>query len=464
MDLFPLGSNPLLSAGLVLMVAGAVLYYLKRVPGVLYNFIERFLVVRMEVLDEDEAYHWMQVWLADRLHKTLSVSVVTRRTRPRDADDEGPPCQPGSKPTVYFVPAVGTYFFWYQRRLVTLSRDRQENASGPSLVGGAGGDARGLLRNKESFTLRILSRNKGLARRLIQECRDKALPDDGRLDVRVATYGYWSLGTRITPRPLGSVILDGNQAEELLADMRAFLAGRDWYQQVGVPYRRGYLLYGPPGNGKTSVVQALAGELGMSIYLLMLSDPDLNDNRVNDLLAKVPDGNLLLLEDIDCAFARRTRANGREAGLTFSGLLNAIDGVASAEGRIIVMTTNHLDRLDPALIRPGRADVKLSFENATSEQAGRLYRRFFPGHADLASDFAARVEDRRYSMATLQDYLMLHRHDPEEALHRAGEVGTLQVLRTPPPQPATRPRRRHRKGQDDLRDGPAGVGESNGRA
>ena len=63
-------------------------------------------------------------------------------------------------------------------------------------------------------------------------------------------------------------------------------------------------------------------------------------------------------------------ASGKEGGLTFSGLLNALDGVSSAEGRIILMTTNHVERLDPALIRPGRADVKLLLENATAEQAG----------------------------------------------------------------------------------------------
>src|SRR5205807_2961648 len=134
-----------------------------------------------------------------------------------------------------------------------------------------------------------------------------------------------------------SVILDGAQAEELHADMRAFLASRAWYEQVGVPYRRGYLLHGPPGNGKTSVVKALAGELGMSIYLLMLSDPEMSDGRVSDLLAKVPDRSIVLLEDIDCAFVKRKRSSGKEGGLTFSGLLNAIDGVASAEGRLIVM-------------------------------------------------------------------------------------------------------------------------------
>ena len=435
MDFFQLEHNPFVSGGLVLMIAGGLLYYLKRLPGILYDFIERFFILKIEILDDDESYQWMQVWLAEKLQRTLSISVVTRRKKPLDADDDEVAGEE-NRPTIYFVPAVGTYFFWYQGCFVTLNRDRQENSSNPPLMPGSSGDAKGLLRNRESFTLRIFSRNKDLARQLIEECRDRAIPKDGKLDILVASYGYWSVGTRIKSRPLDSVILDGNQAQELLADVQEFLASADWYQRVGVPYRRGYLLYGPPGNGKSSVVKALAGELSMSIYLLMLSDPDMNDNRINDLLAKVPDKNILLLEDIDCAFARRKRANGKEGGLTFSGLLNAIDGVASPEGRIVVMTTNHLDRLDPALIRPGRADVKLSFGNATADQARRLFERFFPEQIALAWDFAGRIEDRKFSMATLQDYLMLHRRSPAEAVRRANEIGKLQTSQmTPPPVP-----------------------------
>jgi hypothetical protein len=158
MDFFQLGQNPFVSGGLVLMLAGGALYYLKRLPGSLYDFIERFFIVKIEILDEDESYQWMQVWLAERLRNTLSVSVVTRRNQPDDPDDEAAD-KHAHRPTVYFVPAVGTYFFWYQRRFVTLSRDRQESATGALLPGAAGGDAKGLLRNKESFTLRIFSRN-----------------------------------------------------------------------------------------------------------------------------------------------------------------------------------------------------------------------------------------------------------------------------------------------------------------
>ncbi|MCI0684322.1 MAG: AAA family ATPase [Gemmataceae bacterium] len=423
MNFPPLDHNPIVSGGFVLMILGGLLYYFKRLPWLIYDFIERFFIVKLEILDDDEAYQWMQLWLAERLHRTLSISVMTKRSQPEDPDDDSPrPRRHRNKPAIHFVPAVGTYFFRYQGRFVTLSRDRYEQSG--SIIS-TSGDPKSQLRNKESFTLRIFSRNKDLARQLVEECRRKAIPDDDRIDILVANYGCWTLGTRVKPRALGSVILDGDQAGELLADMKAFLASADWYRDIGIPYRRGYLLHGPPGNGKTSIVKAMAGELNMSVYLLMLSDPDISDNRVNDLLAKVPEKSILLLEDIDCAFIRRKRASGKDGGLTFSGLLNAIDGVASAEGRIIVMTTNHIDRLDPALIRPGRADVRLSIGNATADQARRLFERFFPERREFAREFAELIEDGRHSMAALQDYLMMYRGDAEGAFNGASQVGSF---------------------------------------
>lgn len=426
MDFLHLDNNPIVSGGFVLMVMGGLLYWLKRLPGHLYDLMERFCIIRMEVLDEDESYRWMQVWLAERLCTTLSISVMTRRKNRNDLDDDEQPQQ--DKPSIYFVPAVGTYVFRYKGRFVTLQRNRWERSSG-GIFPGSYGEGAGFLKDKESFSLRIFSRNKDVARQLIQECRDKAIPDDGKVDIRIVAYGQWILGTRIAPRSLSSVILHGKQGNDVLTDMTEFLGSQDWYHRTGVPFRRGYLLHGPPGNGKSSLVKALAGELRLGIYLMLLSDPDMNDNRICDLLAKVPEKSILLLEDIDCAFTMRKRANGKEGGLTFSGLLNAIDGVASTEGRLVIMTTNHIERLDPALIRPGRADMKLLLDNASAEQARRLFERFFPHHNKLACAFAERIEDRKHSMAALQNYLMQHRHDAEGALRSTATLGRFPPLR-----------------------------------
>lgn len=410
-----LESNQLLSGGLILMILGGLLVWLKSVPGKIYNFFERFFIIKIEILDEDESYQWMQVWLAERLKDTLSISVITKRNNNNNDYDEDFKVQ--SKPKVYFVPACGTYFFWYKKRFVTLHRTRQESSSTPLI----GGD-KNLLRPKESFVLKIFSRNKDLAKQLIEECRDFAIPEDGKIDIRVSSYNYWSTGCRILPRKLESVILDGTIAQDLLEDIKSFKNSYDWYLSVGVPWRKSFLLEGKPGNGKTSLVKAIAGELNMNIYFLMLNDPDMTDNRFSELLSKIGENNILLLEDIDCAFNKR-EASGK--GLTFSGLLNGIDGVSSTEGRIIFMTTNHKEKLDPALIRPGRADVHITIDNASCDQGKRLFERFYPEQKELSVEFGKLLPNKMYNMATLQNYLMAYRNNPIAAIKNMAEIGKM---------------------------------------
>ena len=112
-----------------------------------------------------------------------------------------------------------------------------------------------------------------------------------------------------------------------------------WYIDRGIPYRRGYLLHGPPGCGKSSFVAALAGELGYDICILNLSDAGLTDDRLSHALSTTPPQSLVLLEDVDAAFVQRDAKDRRASHVTFSGLLNALDGVAAGEERILFMTT-----------------------------------------------------------------------------------------------------------------------------
>ena len=93
-----------------------------------------------------------------------------------------------------------------------------------------------------------------------------------------------------------------------------------------------------------------------------------------------PASSIILLEDIDGLFVEREAVNPSQEGrrVTFSGLLNALDGVRSQEGRILFMTTNHREKLDPALLRPGRCDVQVELKNASFKQMKEMYERFHP--------------------------------------------------------------------------------------
>lgn len=104
--------------------------------------------------------------------------------------------------------------------------------------------------------------------------------------------------------------------------------------------------------------------------------------------------------------------------VTLSGLLNALDGVASSEGRIVFMTTNYLDRLDAALIRPGRVDLKEYIGYCTRFQLEQMYRRFYngPNVDEFAAQFADNVmsEKKNVSPAMVQGYFMIHKLSPQE--------------------------------------------------
>ena len=147
---------------------------------------------------------------------------------------------------------------------------------------------------------------------------------------------------------MSSVVLDEGVAEDIVADMRQFLSGSEWYIQRGIPYRRGYLLWGPPGCGKTSLIMALAGELGLKVMILNLASKDMEDESLFQLMSAVSNHSLVLLEDIDAAFSQRASGDDNKSTITFSGLLNALDGIAASEGRIVSLRF----RVHPACTLP----------------------------------------------------------------------------------------------------------------
>jgi chaperone BCS1 len=170
-------------------------------------------------------------------------------------------------------------------------------------------------------------------------------------------------------------------------------------------------------------VLAVASTLKMVFGVLNLNGVGLNDGELCDLLAEAPVNAIVLIEDIDCAFVERAGAEDKANKLTFSGLLNAIDGVAASEGRILFATTNHLERLDPALVRPGRIDRKFEIGHADRDQARRLFARFFPdSDAALADQFAAAIAQESLPMSSLQSHLLHYGDDPAAAARRAGEL------------------------------------------
>ncbi|KAK9444203.1 mitochondrial chaperone BCS1 [Metarhizium brunneum] len=194
--------------------------------------------------------------------------------------------------------------------------------------------------------------------------------------------GRWDLATRRAQKRTNTVILPDDVENDFFDDLAEYLDPEAvaWYVEHGQLYTRGYLLYGEPGTGKTSPSLAAAGKFGLDVYAMNLSK--VNDATLQKLMSKLPTRCVLLPEDIDAIESAKSRENSdagssTSSSVTLSGLLNAIDGVGSVEGRVLIMTTNHVDRLDPAVIRPGRVDKMVEFGLASREMLLEMFRYIY---------------------------------------------------------------------------------------
>lgn len=223
-------------------------------------------------------------------------------------------------------------------------------------------------------------------------------------------WGNWERRSDLPARSMESVIVGGGVLDELHADLRDFRDREDEYVRRGIPYHRAYLLTGPPGTGKTSAVKAVTNALRMDLWYAQLSALD-QDTKLISVLGEVRPHGVLLLEDIDSLAAAVDRTAGHAArDVTTSGLLNALDGVATPHGLVTIMTTNHPERLDPALSRPGRVDRTLEFGLPDSATIARHFEFFYgqPPRAPLG--FA---EGR--SSAEISEIMKRHMDDPAGA-------------------------------------------------
>lgn len=398
-----MSNNPYFAAGGGLMILGTGLAVARsgiiKASRVLY----RQMIVDLEIQSKDKSYAWFLTWMAkhpQRVSRHLSV-----RTNYIQHDN-------GSVSTKFsLVPGPGNHWIRYKGAFILIKRERSAK-----MIDIANGSP------FETVTLTTLYRDKHLFDDILNEAKDIALKTTEGKTVIYTSFGpeWRKFGQPKAKRMLPSVILDSGIKEGILDDVYDFMRNGKWYSDRGIPYRRGYLLYGPPGSGKTSFIQALAGELDYNICILNLSENNLTDDRLNHLMNNMPERSILLLEDIDAAFNKRSQTGeqGFHSSVTFSGLLNALDGVTSSEETITFMTTNHPEKLDAAIMRPGRIDYKVFVGNATPYQVEKMFMKFYPGETDICKKFVNSVKelDITVSTAQLQGLFVMNKDAPHDAL------------------------------------------------
>jgi chaperone BCS1 len=369
------GQNQFASGGLLLMILGGIGVFLRALPEKFWWWFVAQTTMTITVKDEDDAFVWVKEWFLEQ--KFLkSIRRVDLDTTLRGVE-------------LALIPAPGRHWFLRGRRPFWVWFYRSDDTKGRSQ------------RRVESLTFRTIGRDQSLLKQYVDEvvaCHHRKR--------RMASYLYL----------LESVLLKPGEKEHLVRDLERFRASRPRYRRLGVPYRRGYLLYGLPGTGKTSLVSAIGAKFGMSIHVVNLSE--LNDRTLKKAMNSVPENSVILFEDIDCMKAGNRRqesevmraqinvtdsaqnATSDRGGVTLSGLLNVMDGFLAPENVIFVMTTNDVEALDSALLRPGRIDYRLFLGEAAESQKAELYRRFFPE----ATEIEAREFAESHSVETMAEF------------------------------------------------------------
>ncbi|XP_044752023.1 mitochondrial chaperone BCS1 [Coccinella septempunctata] len=414
-----LSDNPYFGAGFGLFGLGAGAALLRRGFQTSLILFRRHYMITLEVPCRDKSYQWLLQWMTIKgARQTQHLSVETSFEQK----------ETGHVKTKYdFIPSIGTHFFKYGSTWIRVERTREQHTLDLHM---------GI--PWETVTLTAFGRDKSVYFNILEEARQMALKQhEGKTLMYTGMGSEWrQFGQPRRKRPIKSVVLDKGISDRILKDCHEFISNPSWYTDRGIPYRRGYLLYGPPGCGKSSYITALAGELGFSISVLNLSERGLTDDRLNHLLNVAPQQTIILLEDIDAAFVSREETPQQKAAyeglnrVTFSGLLNCLDGVASTEARIVFMTTNYLERLDPALIRPGRVDLKEYIGYCSSHQIEQMFLRFYPGENGRmqAREFAEIVKSfgKQVSPAQIQGFFMFYKHeDPKIVLKNCEDIWKL---------------------------------------
>ncbi|KAF9911271.1 hypothetical protein EC991_004169 [Linnemannia zychae] len=373
-DKMGLGDNQFAAGGFQLALIGGLLAGIRILGSHALEYFKRQVVVSAEFDSRDESYSWILNWLSDHPYSKKATQFSVSTTIARGAQKINGEGGDGAIAATYYLPAPGLHFFWFKNRLLWMYRERARPAGGTVATSGS---------PVENITISTLGRSRDLIQSLILEAQRKFIDRDKSRTVIFAAdqYGNWRRTKSRPKRPLDTIVMDPKLKNYIVEDAKEFFASESWYSERGLPFRRGLLLYGSPGTGKTSFIHALAGELGLNIYVVNLSSKNLTDDTLSELVSDTPSRCLLLIEDVDAAFIQRASKDAA-TGITFSGLLNSVDGVSAQEGRMLCMTTNHLERLDEALIRPGRVDVRAKFGKATQSQAEELFIKFFPQPAN----------------------------------------------------------------------------------
>ncbi|KAJ3452842.1 putative atpase [Anaeramoeba flamelloides] len=435
----------LIKTGLFIAIAGYITTFLKGKYNEIYDYVLNRIYTTITISSDTNLFRPMLKWLLqfEEISKTNNLRVMCESVQENEfytnllsqniissskkelSDNLDSSSGNSNLDQVYFSIGEGTHKFHYKGTKITVDFSINQKEQSFFVFGQRNHNNNSP--NKQELSFEVFGQKKDLFKDIILEVvelKKKMEKQNSAIYLMDQWAESWDRENSTTkPIKMEFVILKKGLAEHLIDDCKKFLQRQQVYERLGIPFRRGYLFYGYPGCGKTTTVRAIAGELGLPICIMSLSNKELNDDTLLTLLNKAPRPCIVLLEDVDSCFIQREASEKQDQNrVSFSGLLNALDGVGVQEGRLFFLTTNHIERLSPALIRPGRVDKKIEFQKADQDQVERLFLKFFEGFPKLAKQFAEKVPMDRMSMALIQQHFLNYFDEPEKCLETIDEL------------------------------------------
>ncbi|MCB1533562.1 MAG: AAA family ATPase [Rhodoblastus sp.] len=333
-----LATNQLLVGGVGTLAFGALMYLLRAVPEKLVDIAGRTLWTKLFVESLSNEYRDIDGFIAQRRLDFFSRSLEIKD---------------GALKTGF-----GGGFGVYDGVLFKYSKAKADQQIAPF----------------ETITVSFLTRDRGVVARFLEDCR----PEEHRNSLTVTMYavGGSAGALRRRKRGLDTVFVDHAIKQRLVERFKWFLGAETWHLSRGIPWKLGIVLHGPPGTGKTSLIHALASDLGFDIKYIK----SLHGLGAAFLSGRPTD--LFVIEDIDTIAGGLNREeNPGDArvpgGSALHEILNSMDGMQTPDGLKFIVTTNHIDKLDPAIVRPGRIDDVIEIGPLSLESARDMFRAFY---------------------------------------------------------------------------------------
>ena len=380
-------ANPVMGGMAGVWLLGVITYFFKSIPTKIWRNVVRYTTVSMTLNNMNPSFHNLLSWYEKE--KGVKNDRTIRVTNGTHGWDD----------TSVSI-GLGYHYFIHKGFPLKLNRYIQSSDGGE--------------RVKEEISVTTIGFNQKRLIDLIEETIPKK--KDFVPQLYTIEGDGWTKSQELGKRSWDSVILKDGQKDRILQFIEEFGNSKEWYTQMGISYKTGILLEGPPGTGKTSVVKALACHLDKN--LCMISCSAVTESNLYKLISNTPKNSIVLMEDFDSIGSTKSRKIKGEGenlsdlfGISLSGLLNAIDGIYSSNGRIIIATTNCADELDAALLRPGRFDLKETIGYADDYMVKKMFNKFYPDfHVDKVST------GNDISLAQVENCFLIEKENPDNAL------------------------------------------------